>query len=152
MKLSMSEVAAKLVARGYFPVGKAEEAMRRQLAEIYIDVRCLNQYKQTKKENAMVKVLYDSDPMKREEMEENLTVEEWEELYEGLCAKVEAVDTAAAKYMREDIRTSGISFAPSDILDECFMWLLTPQGHLYWRDIAEKIGQWAPKETEETND
>ncbi len=58
--------------------------------------------------------------------------------YLSLIARVEAIDKDAAEYLRTNVfKLRG--GAQSNSLDSCFVFAETPQGHRYWKNIADKI-------------
>lgn len=58
--------------------------------------------------------------------------------YRDLTMRVEAIDAAAAHYMRHH-GADHPSFCHSGNLSEVFVWKETPQGVDYWLDIHYKL-------------
>lgn len=61
-----------------------------------------------------------------------------EAAYQRLIAKVAKINPTAAEYMRHDMRNLE-GFDTSDSLWGVICWSETPQGHVYWADIANQI-------------
>ena len=67
------------------------------------------------------------------------TVED-EKAYLELIVKVAMHDIEAAVYMQTEMREIQ-DFEPDRSLLAVVVWADTPQGHAYWENLAQKIGQ-----------
>lgn len=68
--------------------------------------------------------------------------------FEGLCKRIDKLDSGAAKYLRRlarnwnpaSRRSCGVDgFYPDAGLSRCFVWSKLPQGHRFWNAIADRL-------------
>lgn len=59
--------------------------------------------------------------------------------YAALCDKVEKLDPAAARYMRDPATQLKEDFSYKGDLMACFIWGETPQGHAYWSQLQDRV-------------
>lgn len=60
--------------------------------------------------------------------------------YVELVGKVRKIDPAAADYLESKELRKNKSFVYSGDIFSSFSWLITPQGHAYWHNIAQRLG------------
>lgn len=59
--------------------------------------------------------------------------------YGILIHRVRKINPEAANWLRDVAPTMGDSFDPCGDLSDCFWWCMTPQGHMYWKEIDNKL-------------